>query len=203
LGASFVALAAQTSTSIGGGSCLLLDCSAGDIHYFLGHYDALGETTVDTSIYATDNINDTNLSWKIVTTANVSYATPYRSPWFPAYNDNTSTAITPSLEIVRSGSATAYKDDEVWSEWLYPGTSGYPKAVLVSDARGLVATAADQTTGALGASDWSGENATSWFGKLAPTASFTPSEVGHIQARVCVGKASSTVYVDPQIRGLA
>jgi hypothetical protein len=64
----------------------------------------------------------------------------------------------------------------------------------------LSGTPAAQTTGALGAGDWTGENATSWFGKLHTTSTITPAEIGMLRARVCVGLASATVYVDPYIR---
>jgi hypothetical protein len=183
----------------------LYNCSSGDEHYTMAHYDAFGETTVATGIYANDGAlyDGTNrCSWKIVTTANCSYYTPYVSPWIDVYHSGTS-AITPSLEIVRSGSATAYQDDEVWGEFSYQGTSGFPLATIVSDRKALLAAAADQATGALGAGDWTGENATSWFGKLhlESASAITPAEIGHLRARVCVGEPSITVYLDPTIRG--
>jgi hypothetical protein len=89
----------------------------------------------------------------------------------------------------------------VWGEFSYQGTSGFSLSTIVNDKMALAGTAADQTTGALGAGDWTGENATSWFGKLNPTSAITPAEIGHLRARVCVGEPEITVYVDPQIRG--
>lgn len=181
----------------------LYNCASDDTHYALAHYNAIGETTVSTGIYANDGAvyDGTNrCSWKIVTTANCSYYTPYVSPWIDCYHSGTS-AITPYLEILRSGSATAYQDDEVWGEFSYQGTSGSPLAIIVDDAMALLGTPADQTTGSLDASGWTGENATSWFGKLNPTSTITPAEIGHLRARVCVGEPSITVYIDPTIRG--
>lgn len=201
LGAGVSPLAAQTAGGNTGAEVWLYNCSSGDTHYHLAHHNALGSTVIETGIYANDNIADTNLSWKIVGTAVATVTHPYQSPWIDVYHTGTS-AITPSLECVRSGSSTAYNNDQVWAEWSYQGTSGNPMAVLVNDRRDITAAAAAQDTGALNASGWTGENATSWFGKLCPTASFTPVEVGHIRARVCVG-GENTVYVDPQIRGLS
>lgn len=203
LGSGVTVLATQTPANKGAANVWLYNCSVGDQHYHLAHYDAFGSMIIDTGIYANDGAkyDGTNgCSWKIITTANCSYYTPYVSPWIDCYHSGTS-AITPSLEIVRSGSATAYQDDEVWGEFSYQGTSGYPLATVVSDRKDLLASAADQTTGALGASDWTGESGTSWFGKLNPTASITPAEIGHLRARVCVGEPEITVYVDPTIRG--
>lgn len=180
---------------------LLTNCASGDQHYHIAHYSGLGSTVISTSIYANDNIADTDLSWVVDGSSNASKVEPYLSPWIAVHHTGTS-AITPSLEVVRSGSSTAYKDDEVWTDWIYPGTSGFPLSVYTHDRALPTVTAADQTTGAKGASDWTGENATSWFGKLAPTASITPAESGPIMVRVGVG-GDFTVYVDPQIRGLA
>lgn len=180
---------------------LLTNCASGDQHYHIAHYSGLGSTVISTSIYANDNIADTDLSWVVDGSSNASKVEPYLSPWIAVHHTGTS-AITPSLEVVRSGSSTAYKNDEVWTDWIYPGTSGFPLSVYTHDRALPTVTAADQTTGAKGASDWTGENATSWFGKLAPTASITPAESGPIMVRLGVG-GDFTVYVDPQIRGLA
>lgn len=203
LASGVVAMASQTVTNKGAVQVYVYNCSSGDEHYQMGHHDSFGSTIVDTGIYANDGAKYDGMngcSWKIITTANCSYYTPYVSPWIDVYHSGTS-AITPSLEIVRSGSATAYQDDEVWAEFSYQGTSGFPLATIVSDRKGLLASAADQTTGALVAGDWTGENATSWFGKLNPTSAITPAEIGHLRARVCVGEPSVTVYVCPTIRG--
>lgn len=203
LGSGVTVLASQTPANKGSSMVWLYNCSAGDEHYHLQHHDAFGSTVIDTGIYANDgaSYDGTNrCSWKIVTSASCSYTTPYVSPWIDCYHSGTS-AITPSLEIVRSGSATAYQDDEVWAEFSYQGTSGIPLATIVSDRKALLAAAADQTTGALNASGWTGENATSWFGKLNPTSAITPAEIGHLRARIVVGEPSITVYVDPTIRG--
>lgn len=196
-------LATQSPANPSSAEAFLYNCSGTTQYYHIAHHNAFGSTICDTGIYANDgaSYDGTNrLSWKIVTTANCSYYTPYVSPWIDCYHSGTS-AITPSLEICRSGSATAYQDDEVWGEFSYQGTDNTTLSVIVNDRKGLLAAAADQTTGALGAADWTGENATSWFGKLNPTAAITPYEIGHLRARVCVGEPSITVYVDPQIRG--
>jgi hypothetical protein len=211
LGNGVTPLASQTGASLASGSVWTYNCASDDTHWFMGHYNALGQTTVDTGIYANDGATYDGThrhSWKIVTSSAASYYTPYVSPWFDKNHTGTS-AITPSLEILRDGSSTAYKDDEVWGEFSYQGTSGYPISTIVSDRMALAGSAASQTTGALNASGWTGENATAWFGKLNPTSTITPAEnpassgqsMGHLRARVCVGVASSTVYVDPTLRG--
>lgn len=200
LGSGYVALAAQSPANKGSGVVWIFDCAAGDEHYHLQYHDAFGSLTTDTAIYANDGAqyDGTNYcSWKIVTTANCSFYTPFVSPWFDVYHSGTS-AVTPSIEILRDGSATAYQNDEVWGEWAYKGTTGSTQTTLVNDRKALTAAAANQDAG-VGTSGWTGENATAWSGKLAG-ASITPAEIGHIRGRVLVGEPSITVYVDPQTR---
>lgn len=183
---------------------LIYDSASGDTHYEFGHYDYWGNTTISTAIClnttsgAAYDVAGNKHSWKIVGT-NATYQTPYISPWISVYNESLS-AVTPRLEILRDGSATAYNDDEVWADFSAKTTSGFPIASVVTDKRGLVAAAAAQSDSTLGAGDWGGEGGTAWFGKLEPTSSITPAEIGFIQARVCVAGAN-TVYVNPRILG--
>jgi hypothetical protein len=126
---------------------------------------------------------------------------PYYGPWIAKPHTGTA-AITPSFEVVRDGSATAYQDDEIWGEWMAKATSGVPKLSFYNDKVALAAplSPANQTTGALAAGDWTGEGGTAWFGKLHTASTITPAEVGYIYGRVVVGEPSITVYYDPQIR---
>ena len=200
LGSGVTVLATQTPANKSSARAWLYDCAAGDAHYHIQYHDAFGSLTVDTGIYANDGAqyDGTNrCSWKIVTTANCSYFTPFVSPWFDVYHSGTS-AVTPSIEFLRDGSTTAYQDDEVWGEWAYKGTAGSTQTTLINDRKALEAAAANQDAG-VGTSGWTGENATAWSGKLTG-ASITPAEIGHIRGRVCVGEPSITVYVDPQTR---
>lgn len=197
-----VVAAAATVLNKGNSQAILFNCAVGDEHFHIAHYDALGSTTVSSAIYANTGAkyDGTNgCSWKITTTANCTFFAPYVSPWFERYHAATA-AITPRVEILRDASATAYQDDEVWAEFSYQGTSGSPLATIVRDRMTPLGTPANQGSSALGASDWTGENATAWFGKLEPLAAITPAEIGMLGARICVGEPSITVYVDPTIR---
>lgn len=201
LGSGVAVLATQT----GPAHCeaWLYDCAVGDTHYEFAHYNYLGNTTITAAIYmsgtdgASYNAADAKHAWK-VTGVNGTYATPYVSPWINKYNEAVA-AVTPRLEILRDGSTTAYNDNQVWGEFSYKGTTGFTTATIVSDRCGLVATPAAQAASALGAADWAGET-TPWYGKLEPTATITPAEIGDIAARVCVAGAIA-VYVNPKILG--
>lgn len=198
-GSGVTVLANQTPANKGSAIAKVFDCSSGDEHYKLEYHDAFGSLTTDVGIYANDGAqyDGTNrCSWKIVTTANCAYYTPFVSPWFDVYHSGTS-AVTPSIEILRNGSTTAYQDDEVWGEWSYKGTTGSTKTTLINDRKALEASAANQGAG-VGTSGWTGDTG-AWSGKLVG-ASITPAEIGHIRGRVYVGEPSITVYVDPQTR---
>lgn len=178
----------------------VFNCSSGDEHYHFAHYSVLGQTVAVTSPYANDGAlyDGTNhVTWKIITSAICSEYTPYISPWIDRYHSGSS-AITPSLEILRDDSTTALQDNEVWGEFSYQGTTGFPLSVFVNDRMALLGAPANQAAG-VGLAGWTGESGTAWSGKLV-SPSITPAEIGFLRARVSVGKPSATLYVDPTIR---
>lgn len=196
LGANVTILATQTPANKSSGAAYVFDCSSGDTHTFMGYYDAFGSCVSDTGIYYTTGA--AAQSWKIVTTANCSYYTPFVSPFVDFYNTGT-TSITPRFEILRDGSTTAFQDDEVWGEFFVKSTSGSTQSTPSSDRMALLGTPANQATGA-GTGSWTGEAASAWSGKIDSGVAVTPAEVGAIRGRVVVGEPSITVYVDPQVR---
>jgi len=204
--ASGVTVMAAQSTVPNRGSTevYLFNCDDSTEYFRIAHYSALGETTVSNTIYANDGAaydGTAKCSWKITTTANCTFYTPYVSPWIDVYHSGTS-AITPYLEALRSGSTTKYKDNEVWSEWSYQGTDNTTLAKFANDRMTPLGSAVDQTASSLDASGWTGEDGTNNAFMKLESGSITPYEIGHIRARVCVGATEITVYVDPKIRGL-
>lgn len=209
LGTSYSILASQTVANKSSAYAYVYNCASGDKHSVFEYHDSFGslvtiDTTDATPIYCSTNgakFDGTNgFSWKIVTTGNCSYYTPFVTPWFGKYHDGTS-AITPRIECMRDNSSGAvWQDDEVWGEFSYQGATGYPIASFVNDRKALTAGAVDQDSSSLGASDWVGETGTPGFFKLNPSSTITPAEIGHLMGRVCVGEPSITVYVDPTVR---
>ncbi len=197
--ANVVYLASQTSVpNRGSANATVIDCSSGDTHGIYEYHDAFGSCVTNSTVYFTAGA--AAQSWKITTTANCGYNTPFVTPWIPVYHTGTS-AITPYLEILRDGSTTAYNNDEVWGEFAAKVTTGSTRATFYNDRRGLVAAAAAQANGA-GLGSWTGESGTAWSGKVDSGSSLTPAESGDLCARVCVGLASiaGALYVDPQVR---
>lgn len=179
-----------------GSEVLITDCASGDTHGTFQHHNALGSLLTDPGIYVT--AGPSALSWKIVTTSAANYATPYVAPPIPVYHSGTS-AITPYVEILRDGSATAYQNDEVWAQVGAKVTASSTMATLSTGQMALLGTAANITSGA-GLGSWTGESGTAWSGKLDGAGSVTPAEAGDLSVTVCVGEPSITVYVDPVIR---
>jgi len=195
--------AATTVLNKGNGEVIAFNCSSGNEHFRMYHGNALGSTTISTAVYANDgaSYNGVNrCSWYIVSTANASYWTPYVSPWFDKYWQNTNTAITPRIEIIRGGTTTAYQNDELWAEWSYQGVYNIPQALFVNTRMVPLGTPANIASSTFTAAEWTGEGATNWFGKLSPASSFTPLNKGYIRARIIIGEPSITIYVDPLIR---
>jgi hypothetical protein len=189
------------------------DCSSGDTHYNFIHNNGIGELSIAvggsepyiTTSGAEYNIAGSKSVCKIVTTANTSFHAPYVTPWFSVYNEVTS-AITPYFEALRKGSSTAYLESELWSEWMYKGTSNSTAATINTSDKGgdVIASGSDQATSSLTAGDWTNEDgASNVYHKLTPSSSITPTEIGDISGRVCVAAPSTTVYFDPVIRGLS
>lgn len=194
LGTGVAWIVGQTTANRSGAEVWVNDCHDGDTHTAIGHENSLGRTEISSAIYYT--AGSAGVSWLVQTTPSASFYTPYRTPWFGVYNSNTS-AVQPYIEILRNGSTSAYQDDEVWGEFQTKATSGSTMTTHTNDRKGLVATAANQATGA-GLGAWSGESGTAWSGKCVST-SVTPAEPGFMLARLAVGEPSIAVYLNPDL----
>ena len=196
---NYVVLATQTTVpNKGSARAWVLDSAQGDTHGLIGYHDAFGSAVTSTAVYVTGG--PSGQSWKITTTANCSFYTPFATPWIDAHNSSLS-AATRRIEILSDGSATPYTDAEVWAEFSAKTTSGTTLASFYGDRKGVLASAADQAAGA-GLSSWSGESGTAWSGKCDSGVAITATSVGGISGRICVGLPSvgGTLYVDPFIR---
>lgn len=175
----------------------MYNCDSADTHYRLLIHTAAGtirdETTLVRSGGATDGT--TSISWKMTTntTAN-NTVNPLVSDDMAVWNTSVGSSITVTVEILHD-SATNLKDNEVWLEVDYLGTSGVPLTTVTSDKAAVLATAADQATSSV---TWTTTGLTN-PNKQKLGVTFTPQEYGFIRARVCLGKASYTVYTDSEM----
>lgn len=201
-------LAAQSTNNRCHVEVTCYDCASDNTHYKFFYGNGLGTLEVDAGVYVTadgaeySNGSTTPVSWKIVTTAGATFQNPFITPWISRHNETVSAStVSPYLEALSA--TTGLNESELWSEWMYKATNDSSAgAIDRSDRGGITASTTDQGASALSETDWT-ETGTNYTYKLAPAAALTAAEIGDLCARVCVGRASATVYVDPQIRGLS
>lgn len=176
----------------------MYNCDSTDTNYRLWIEDYSGSIQSETTIVRTGGATDgtTPISWKMTTSANANeYVAPLISDPISVWNETTGSAKTITVEIVHD-SVTALEDDEVWIEVTYLGTSGFPLGSVITDHRAdILTTPAAQTSSS---DTWTTTGLTN-PNKQKLSASITPQEKGFITARVFIGKASYTIYVDPEI----
>lgn len=195
LGAGVTVLATQTlNPTASAPTALVIDCASDDTHGLFGYYDALGSVVSDTGITYTGGA--AGQSWKIVTTANATFANPFQTPWISLYNASTS-AITPRFEVLRDGNANAFNNNELWANFLVKTTNGSTAASFSTDRMAILGSPNPQANGT---DTWDGENATHWAGKVDSGSPVTPAEAGDIRGRVCFGVPSEVAYFEPFIR---
>lgn len=176
----------------------MFNCDGGDTNYRYRKAAEFGTIQEETTLVRTGGASDgtTAYSWRLVTNANAEYPLlTLDTPEIVRWNDTTGSAITVTVEILHD-SATNMKDDGVWLEVMYLGTSGVPLGSFTDDAAAdVLATAADQTA-----------SSTTWTttgmanpNKQKLSVTFTPQEKGFIHAVVKCALASKTLYVDPMI----
>ncbi len=178
----------------GGTEVRLVNCDSADTNYRYYRQTYQGTTTQETTIVRTGGASDgtTPVSRKMVSTANSKLYSPLESDWMVAWNETTGSSLTATIEIVNDG--TTLTDADVWVEVEYLGTSSFPLGNFASDrAADVLATGANQTTSSV---TWT------TTGLASPTkqklvATFTPVKKGPVRVRVCLAKASQTLYFDP------
>jgi len=175
------------------------NCDSADTNYRLWVEDYAGSIKSETTIVRTGGASDgtTPFAWRMISSANAVYPlTTLDTPGLPArWNDTVGTPITITVEILHD-SLTALKDDEVWLDVQFLGTSGVPLSLFESDAKAnILATAAAQTTST---ATWTTTGLTN-PNKQQLSVTVTPQEAGFIQAKVHLAKAGYTVFVDPKL----
>lgn len=179
-----------TTPTSRGPELLFVNCDSSQTNYKFEKWRYTGTQTPEPTIIrtgseATNRI--TPASIKIVTTANARLEAPFVSTPMKRFNEVEDTPIT---VIVYGIGASVPDNSKVWLEVDYFSAAGTPLG-SVSSTR----VASILTTPAAGSSDTS-----VWGGSTAAfklSATFTPTQPGTIVARVCVGEASATYYIDP------
>lgn len=187
----------SASTPAAGGIYEMHNCDATGTNYNLWRMTQFGSVRSETTLVKSGGAGDgvTPLSWKAASNANALWTQPLVTGEIVEWNERTGSPITATVDILHD-SVTNLKDSEVWIEVDYLSASGAPLASIVLDGSvDVLAAGVDQTasTASWTTSGLSNPNTQ----KLSVT--FTPQLKGFVHARVCVAKASYTVYVDPKV----
>ena len=174
----------------------MYNCDSGDTNYKVLIQDGAGTIRDETTVVRSGGASDgtTPISWKMASNAAADYFDPLYSDEIILWNDVTGASKTVTVEILRD-SATNLKDDEVWLEVQYLGTSGNPMSLFANDKCALLDTPADQASSSV---TWT-TTGLSNPNKQKVAVTFTPQEKGFFIARVALAKASSTIYVCPKL----
>lgn len=162
--------------------------------------DRNGLVEYSTTATRTDgaSIEGSAVSWKITTTDKATEHFPFYTDWI--YGSITTTG-TKTFDVyiahnaAGGGSGGDFYDSEIWLEVQYLDTSGSPLRTHATDHRSWASSPTEQTDDV--ASSWGGSPGSN-LQKLS-VASVSVDESGLYRARVAVGKASATVYVDPKV----
>lgn len=161
------------------------------VNYNQYHRSYPGLLIEETTIVRTGGASNgtTPISWKIVTTANVTTHFPFESPLLAVWCDTTGSPVTATVEC---RAAAIPNDDEVWLELVHLGDASSPQGSFVNDCKATLLTAAAAQSSS--SESWGGSTAS-----FKVDVTFTPQQKGWVYARVKVGKASATIYVDPKV----
>jgi len=153
--------------------------------------DVTTEFTITLSGGATDDVGA--YSHKMVSTATVNkFVSPLSGFWIDMNYTTTGSSKTATVEII---SSTTLKDDEIALYLEYQGTSG---SSVITMANSLVATVLTTPANVpTSSATWNSSPATPVKQKLQVT--FTPQVAGRVRGQVRLGKASTTVYYNPQM----
>lgn len=171
-----------------------VNCAGSDINYNYALHTYNATITDETTVVRTGGATDgtTTFSRKIVTTAKPTFYFPAKLDPIVMWVDDVGSSVSATIEFVTDGVTLTNQD--IWMELEYLGTSGVPRiAQDTSRSSSLLATAVNCTSSS---ATWTTTGLSSPVKqKIAIT--FTPREKGVITGKVYVGKASTTVYVDP------
>ena len=160
------------------------------------HVQIAGNVTTERTITltggASDDVGAFSLKMVSASTKIDKWIAPLKSFWFDVENTSVGSSKTATVEIVSSASLNT---DDIWMWLEYMGAAGTPIMTVVNSrpTTALTASAAVPSS----AASWNSSPSTPAYQHLQ--VAFTPQRAGRVRGRVMLGKASTTVYVDPNI----
>lgn len=193
---SGVAVSTGSQPGPGGVVVLMHNCDSGDTNYRLANARYAGTVVSETTIVRSGGASDgtTPMSWHMATSASAAFPSPpLASPERAIWNETVGSSVTATVHVVTDN--VTLTDGEAWLEVIYPGNSGSTQGSVITDAKGLLASASNQTSSS---ETWTTTGLTTPV-KQQLSVTFTPQEKGALLWRVYIAKASTSVYVDPKI----
>lgn len=169
------------------------NCDDGDTNYRVWIADSGGEIKQNTAIFKDAFAGGTKHSLAFTGASTCNELNRLVGPDLFADNTVIGSAVTATVEIVTNN--VTLTDGECWLELMHMGTNGVPLGTWVADCKADILAAATAQTSS--SESWTAPGITPLKQKLSVT--FTPREAGYVIGRVVLTKASTTVYVDPQI----
>lgn len=174
-----------------------INCASADAPEGLYQLNYWGSVVSSTSAYRDSGatIEGVSTSWKMVSASSAKPDRPLYTPWVyvPITSSGTKTF---TVYVSQDGGAGDLTDAETWLEVEYMGSSGVGTTTQGSDQAAL-----GDWTGTAQADDasstWTGITET--YAQTLVVASVSVGEEGLARARVALGKASTTLYVDPLV----
>lgn len=187
--------AAYSTSAMGRVEAFNIYESSGHINHRMTITDGCGTITAEIALIKAGGASDgtTPISWKMVTNTAVSF--PVAHLWGPEiiyWNNDIGVAKTVSIDFLRD-SVTGLKDNEIWLEVLYPGSSSTPINSFVTGKAALLASGSTVASSSVG---WTTTGMTN-PNKQRMSVTFTPQVVGNWVIKICLAKASTTLYADP------
>lgn len=187
-----------SAASVYGGECDFINCDSSTANYKQTRRGYTGILTQESTIVRSSGASDgtTPISHKIVTNTNVTNhkVQPFRGFQSVIWNTATGSSKTVTMEFVTDN--VTLKDDELWIEVEYLGSSASPKASRVSSAPATYLTASSNLS--TSSATWTTTGLTTPV-KQKASVSFTPQMVGLVKVTPYFAKASLTVYYDPKV----
>lgn len=181
------------AVSIAAMSMKLHNCDSADTNYRLYEYSYSGVTQHSTSTYRSGGATDgfTNISYQIISGANVGFYNPFMSTDMAIYNSTTGSVKTATIYLTSAASLT---NAQVWVEWEYMADPVTPIGTsnITTRAPTILTTATPLTADT---STWTGGLGNNY--RIQTT--FTPQMPGIIKAKVFVAAPSTTINYDPLI----
>lgn len=184
-----------THAGPGGPRVFIERCQNGDIQDYFCYVSYEGSSELNTTIYRTAGGADddgAHFSCKMISSANVKFWDPLRSPVFVVPITAVGALKTVTAYLAVDGTAPILTNVNVWMEIIAYTTSGVPIGVVATSRPTDVLTAGTNlTTSTEAFTGLGGTNA-----KFEIAVSFTPQEKGIYRAQICIAEAARTLFAD-------